>query len=141
VNVDITVYLPDEIGKWAKDQELNLSRMLRDAVEAELQRHLARAHSNEQSFERIEVYDSGREHDVAFQGREIGQDGDALQAAYLTPSGTIVVTDDEGTFVTFDNWTELAEPRALEVRPWPSEDLMVQIAGALGEKYVEELDI
>jgi hypothetical protein len=33
--MDITVYLPDEIGRWAKNNELNLSRMLRDAVEAE----------------------------------------------------------------------------------------------------------
>ena len=32
--MDITIYLPDDLGKWAKDQELNLSRMLRDAVEA-----------------------------------------------------------------------------------------------------------
>ena len=31
--MDITVYLPDELGRWAKDNDLNLSRMLRDAVE------------------------------------------------------------------------------------------------------------
>ena len=41
--MDITVYLPDELGKWAKDGELNLSRMLRDAVEDEKRRRDARA--------------------------------------------------------------------------------------------------
>lgn len=36
--MDITVYLPDEIGKWAKEHDLGLSRMLRDAVAAEKRR-------------------------------------------------------------------------------------------------------
>lgn len=36
--MDITIYLPDELGKWAKEHELGLSRMLRDAVEAEKRR-------------------------------------------------------------------------------------------------------
>ena len=33
--MDITVYLPDDIGAQAKEAGMNLSRMLRDAVEAE----------------------------------------------------------------------------------------------------------
>jgi hypothetical protein len=36
--MDITVYLPDELGARAKREELKLSRMLRDAVERELDR-------------------------------------------------------------------------------------------------------
>jgi len=39
--VDITVYLPDEIGERAKAEGLKLSRMLRDAVEQELNRRSA----------------------------------------------------------------------------------------------------
>jgi hypothetical protein len=39
--MDITVYLPDELGKWAKENDLPLSRMLRDAVEAEQRRREA----------------------------------------------------------------------------------------------------
>jgi hypothetical protein len=140
--VDITIYLPDDLGKWAKDQELNLSRMLRDAVGAEKERHDARAKIGAEGFERIEVYDAGKERDVAFQGRLIGSDGDAVQAAYLTRKGTIVVTDDEGNFATFDSWDELANDAwGAVVRGWPSEALIAEIAGALGEKYVEELDI
>ena len=36
--MDITVYLPDELGNWAKEHDLNLSRMLREAVEIEKRR-------------------------------------------------------------------------------------------------------
>lgn len=34
----VNIYLPDELGERAKNEELNLSRMLRDAVTAELRR-------------------------------------------------------------------------------------------------------
>jgi post-segregation antitoxin (ccd killing protein) len=36
--MDITVYLPDDLGKWAKEHDLHLSRMLREAVEIEKRR-------------------------------------------------------------------------------------------------------
>jgi hypothetical protein len=39
--VDITVYLPDELGQWAKHNGIKLSRMLRDAVELEKKRREA----------------------------------------------------------------------------------------------------
>jgi hypothetical protein len=39
--MDITIYLPDELGKWAKENDLPLSRMLRDAVESEKRRRAA----------------------------------------------------------------------------------------------------
>jgi post-segregation antitoxin (ccd killing protein) len=32
----LTLYLPDELGQRAKDADLNLSRLLREAVEREL---------------------------------------------------------------------------------------------------------
>jgi hypothetical protein len=36
--MDITVYLPDELGRAAKEAELPLSQLLRDAVAAQLDR-------------------------------------------------------------------------------------------------------
>ena len=66
--MDITIYLPDEIGKWAKEQDLGLSRMLRDAVEDEKRRRDARAAVTSEGFERIEVYDGQKERDVADGG-------------------------------------------------------------------------
>ncbi len=41
--MDITVYLPDELGKWAKEHHLHLSRMLREAIEIENRRRDASA--------------------------------------------------------------------------------------------------
>jgi hypothetical protein len=41
--MDITVYLPDELGKWAKEHDLNLSRMLHETVEIEKRRRDAGA--------------------------------------------------------------------------------------------------
>lgn len=41
--MDITIYLPDELGKWAKENHLVLSRMLREAVKAEKRRREAAA--------------------------------------------------------------------------------------------------
>jgi len=41
--MDITIYLPDELGEWAKEHHLHLSRMLREAVEIERRRRDASA--------------------------------------------------------------------------------------------------
>lgn len=139
--MDITIYLPDELGKWAKENDLNLSRMLREAVEAEKHRRDARAEISDKGFQRIEAYDGQKERDVAFHGRMIAVDIDTQQEAYLTAKGAIVITDPE-TLTVYGNWDELTEdPAGLVIERWPSEALMVQIAYQLGEKYVEELDI
>jgi hypothetical protein len=39
--MDINVYLPDELGKWAKDHDLPCSRIFRYAVDGERQRGCA----------------------------------------------------------------------------------------------------
>jgi post-segregation antitoxin (ccd killing protein) len=134
--MDITVYLPDELGKWAKEHELNLSRMLRDTLEDEKQRRDARAKVTAEGFERVEVYDSKRERDIAFQGRSIGRSyAREYLEAWLTPKDAIAVYDaDAHELCVFDDYSEFATP------DWP-EDLIAEVADSLGEKYVEELDI
>ena len=136
VATDITIYLPDEIGKWAKEQDLGLSRMLRDAVEGVKRHSDARAKATEEGFERVEVYDSKRERDVAFQGCRIGRSFEREQLeAWLTPKDAIAVYDaDAQELYVYDDYGEFATP------DWPS-NLVAEVAGALGEKYVEELDI
>jgi post-segregation antitoxin (ccd killing protein) len=42
-HLDITVYLPDELGNRARDHDLHLSRMLRETVEIEKRRREASA--------------------------------------------------------------------------------------------------
>lgn len=133
--MDITIYLPDDLGKWAKEHELNLSRMLRDAVEDEKRRQDARAKVTADGFERVEVYDSRRDRDVAFQGRLIGDSHEYDVAAWLTPKDAIAVYDGaKQELYTYDSFGEFADD------DFP-QDLTAEVAGALGEKYVEELDI
>jgi hypothetical protein len=134
--MDITIYLPDEIGKWAKEQDLGLSRMLRDAVEDEKRRRDARAAVTSEGFERVEVWDGRRGRALAFQGRRIGRSYDReMLEAWLTPKEAIAVYDgDAEELHVCDSYSEFATP------DWPS-DLVAEVAEALGEKYVEELDI
>jgi hypothetical protein len=135
--VDITVYLPDELGHWAKEAGLNLSRILRGEVEAERKRAAARAKISAEGFQRVEVYDSQEDRYFAFQGRAIARDRDCGRelTAWLTPKGGIAVQDEvEDRLSTYRDYKQMAmggEPGGL----------IASVAYALGEKYVEELDI
>ena len=142
--MDITIYLPDEIGKWAKENDLGLSRMLREAVEDEKRRRDARAAVTSEGFGRVEVWDDTRDRKVAFEGREIGRedfgtDGDVT--AYLTPKDAIAVYSDigPGRLDVYDEFAAFAEDVQENWRG--GRDLLAQVADALGEEYVEELDI
>jgi hypothetical protein len=137
--MDITVYLPDDLGKWAKEHELGLSRMLREAVEEEKKRHDARAKITEEGFERVEAYDGERDREVAFQGRQIGYADHWDQTAYLTPKNAIAVYSAERQELwIYDDYQEfLGNPD----EPNHPDEMTAQVAAALGEKYVEELDI
>jgi len=134
--MDITIYLPDELGAWAKEQGLGLSRMLRDAVTEEKRRREAHAAAVAKGeFERVEVYDAQRDRTVAFQGREIGGVDDWEQNAYLTPKGAIALyAGDAQRLYVYDDWDEFI---ADDQHP----DLAAAVAGELGEDYAEELDI
>jgi hypothetical protein len=69
--VDITIYLPDDIGKKAKEAELPLSRMLRDAVVDELERREAVT----ETLADVEVYEVQLENrdGVGYRGRITGK--------------------------------------------------------------------
>jgi hypothetical protein len=55
--------------------------------------------------------------------------------AWLTPKDAIAVYDaDAQELYVYDDYGEFATP------DWPG-DLVMEVAAALGEKYVEELDI
>lgn len=132
--MNVTIYLPDDLGKWAKDHDLPLSRMLREAVTDEKRRRDAVAKVTAEGFERVEVYDGRRERDVAFQGRHIGSSYDEEVDAYLTPKRSIAVCTSGEELYVYDSYDEFAADD-------PPHDLHAQVAEALGEKYVEELDI
>lgn len=89
--MDITVYLPDEIGAWAKASELNLSRLLRDAVEEEKGRQEAVADALE-GAEEIELdleSDEGHQYVGTFVGNVIAKGEDS--EVYLTDDERLVI--------------------------------------------------
>ena len=139
----MTIYLPDDLAAEIKEElgDTNISAICQTVLRDELSRRKARAEVTAKGFERIEVPDDKKGRDVAFQGRRIAAADD--QEAYLTPKGAIVVVGaSDNTMVVFDDWDDLTEPvQGIVISQWPTEDLMVQIADALGKKYTEELDI
>ena len=138
--MDITVYLPDELGTWAKEEGLNLSATLRAEIEAERDRRKARAKVTAEGFERIETYDTMRERDVAFQGRSIGNDPDRGSEAYLTPKGNIVVVG-EGT-ASDDNLLGIYVSFGQFASAGYAYDFVAEVAVTLGEEApVMVLDI
>ena len=103
--MDVTIYLPDEIGAWAKNQELPLSRMLREAVENERRRHDAAARlAAEAKTYMLDVrepdgYGGGGDFTVRFHGTLIAtQDisGYGSTEVYRGEDGKVYVHDFEG---------------------------------------------
>jgi hypothetical protein len=134
----MTIYLPDDLAAEVKDHlgDTNISAVCQRALRDELSRVQARAEVAAEGFERVELYEGLYYRHVAFQGRRIARSYIKEQAAWLTAKGKIAVYDNtESSLTVFDDWA------ALVAAHWPAEDLMVQVADALGEKYVEELDI
>jgi hypothetical protein len=89
--VDITVYLPDEIARRAKDKDFNLSRMLRNAVELRLREERAMATTLESATEiRLDLEDGtiGR-----FTGKKIAEGHDV--EVYLSEAGKVVVYESD----------------------------------------------
>ncbi len=84
--MDITIYLPDEIGRRAKKADLPLSRMLRDAVEEEL-RHRAAVEELSKGAKQylLDVEDDHAAYTARLTGTLISED--------------VYLTDDERLFV------------------------------------------
>ena len=94
--MDITVYLPDEIGTWAKDNDLKLSAMLRAAVTEERDRRAAVART---------LGDSAV-HELRVEGRDgpsyaVRVHGALIAEQHGGPAGDVYVylTEDERLFV------------------------------------------
>lgn len=106
IPVDVTVYLPDEIGARAKKEELKLSRMLRDAVTAELERRdaMAEALADTETYEfTLRAKDP---FDVEYTGRITGKliagDADTI-GIYLTGDRRVLaVYPDQGLYHRID---------------------------------------
>ena len=90
------VYLPDEVSEQAKAAELNLSRLLRDAVTNELERRKAVAATlNDVQVHEVEIEDSdGQFWTGRITGTCIAQDNDKGEVeVYLTDDERVIVYD------------------------------------------------
>ena len=133
----VTVYLPDDLGQEVHEHtDLNVSAVTQRALREELQRRTTLAELGG-NIERVEVYteDDG---DIAFFGRELAWDR-RNTTAYLTRKGAIAVHDDDAQrLYIYDTFDEFAQP---ELWGFTASRFVSEVAEALGEKYVRELDI
>lgn len=91
--MDVNIYLPDDIGKRAKDEGLPLSRMLRDAVTEELDRRsiMANTLENAQKIE-LELLDNEEQpYTGTIHGKLVAAGGrEGEEHVYLTTDGRVI---------------------------------------------------
>ena len=87
--MDINVYLPDELGAWAKNAGLNLSGLLRNAVEGQRRRAEAIVHAE---MHELEVEDDhGRAYTAQVHGTLIAEEDEPEVRVFLTEDERVVV--------------------------------------------------
>lgn len=129
----MTIYLPDDLAAQVKEHpDLNASAVCQDALRHELARR-AEVAKLTKGMERIVVrIESG---EAAFTGTSLPSDHSDM-AVYLTKRQRIAVYDearqDLGQYDTFHEFAD-----AFDGLP----ELVADVAAALGENYVIELDI
>lgn len=135
----MNIYVQDELAEEVKKVEgLNVSAVCQAALRDKVDSHKVLAALTD-GMTRVEVYvEEPYGSDVAFVGKEIGYvDTGAETTVYLTRQGRIVAYDHYHTalhqYETFQDFAEVME----EGRP----DLVAEVARAIGEKHVIELDI
>jgi post-segregation antitoxin (ccd killing protein) len=127
--VDITIYLPDELGERAKREEgLNLSRMLRDAVIEEFERRDAVSNTLEatRTFELDLENRDGRSYVGRITGTAIVADGD--HEVYLTDDQRVIAYDANKL-----DYFEVDDPLE-ELSGWLNEPTYMEAMQALGLK-------
>lgn len=136
LRVKHTVYLPDDLGQWAKDQNLNLSAMLRHAV-LRVQRHqaaVAEAESRPDVFMLPVDTAEGRTYTVRLHGKLVAHTDD--YALYLTGTDQFFlhVTADGNELRELDRITDL-DPKAFDL------DFYVTAADAMQEDVVIDVGL
>jgi post-segregation antitoxin (ccd killing protein) len=90
--VDITVYLPDEVAQRAKAQNVNLSRVLRDALTAQFtEEDAVSATLEEAGTITLELHtDEGRAYRGRMEATLLGEAADGATAVYLRRTGEVI---------------------------------------------------
>jgi hypothetical protein len=125
--VDITVYLPDDIARRAKDTGVNLSRMLRDALNEQFEKEdrMAQTLGGAEDYI-LDLIDqkTDRRYKGQFSGTQIATDG--RWRIFLKESGDVIAYDsDELRYATID------DPETELVAALPTEEYLAAM-DALG---------
>jgi hypothetical protein len=103
-------------------------------LRAEITRKMALGKPGPDDLRHLEIYEGDTDQEIAFLGRHIATSYISDEDAYLIRGGQIVIyVAGLQRLWLFSQYSDL-DPDA-----WPA-GLMEQIAGALGEKYVKEVD-
>lgn len=132
--MDVTIYLPDEIGTWAKENKLKLSRLLRDAVTAERERRriMAETLSDVETHEVFLEDKDGRTYTGRITGRLIADDPGDIEV-YLTVDERVLVYDGgRSEYWVLNNPVE-------QLRGWLTDAAYFEAITALGETPVVDL--
>jgi hypothetical protein len=147
-----TIYLPNDLAKAVKARaDLNVSEVCQKALrhelsrrealaelERDMKRHVLRVYGNASAIPNLKL-PAGTSKEVAFIAREIAGDTRATSkpwTAYFTKKEKIVLWDDNGGLTVFSSLNDL------RASSWGSRpDVVAEIAKALGEDYVTDLDI
>lgn len=105
--MNITVYLPDELGKRAKHANLPFSQLLRTAVEKELERiEVMEAELDNVTEIELDVESEEGRYTATFDGVKLG--GIAELSVYLTDDKRAVLYDD--ALESYQVFDDVADP-------------------------------
>ena len=133
----ITVYLPDDLAARVREADISPSPLVQRCLEAELARREGATESAD-ALAPIEIWASingrGEPTRKRFRGRVIAED--AHVTVYATAKSQIAVVDEKkDALYVYPTLDDLAG--AMAAKP----DLVAQAFAALGEDFVEELNI
>jgi hypothetical protein len=140
--MDITTYLPDDVGEWAKTNDINLSATLRAAVieERERREELAAAQDGmvQQLVDTSDRYSDSAER-LRFTGKEIA--GGFGIAVYLTAAGQVLMVEEDGyeTFADREAFSEWIYDAFRNNLGQDSEQALTEAAAELGLPRVTDI--
>ena len=134
--MDVTIYLPDEVGTWAKEHELNMSRMLRAEIEAERERRRATAEllDGAMTYE-MPVEDNGRAYTARLHGRQLGKAARWRGEVYFGEDKRLYLYDGERKRLDV-----IKDPPFAELRRVLDDDDYIDAMAVLGERAVIDVD-
>jgi phage I-like protein len=132
--MNLNLYLPDDLGRSAKDADLPLSQLLRAAVVNELERRAAMTETlSKTTTHEVPLDDDEGRYTGRITGAEIAANERNDVRVFLTDDERVIVHDGEN----LKHW--VVEDPVEELHAWLDDDQYVAALRALGEEPVIDL--